>query len=60
MLARPARLRCVGKEYGLLEIRCAVLESAGYHATSATVAEAVNLVRTEQFDLVIISAFLSQ
>jgi hypothetical protein len=34
----------------------AVLESAGYDAKSATVAEAEVLLRTEKFDLVIVSA----
>ena len=58
MPSRPARLLCVGKELDLLQIRCAVLESAGYDAKSATVAEAMKLLRTEEFDLIIISAFL--
>jgi hypothetical protein len=37
-----------------------VLSRYGYDATSATVAEAENLLRTKGFDLVIVSAFLSQ
>jgi hypothetical protein len=60
MPARPARLLCVGKEVNLLQIRCAVLKSDGYDAESTTLAEAEILLRTEQFDLVIVSAFLSQ
>jgi CheY-like chemotaxis protein len=55
----PARLLCVGKEPDSLQIRCSVLESAGYDAKSATVAEAVKLLRIEEFDLIIVSAFLS-
>jgi hypothetical protein len=37
-----------------------VLSRYGYDATSATVAEAEILLRNEEFDLVIVSAFLSQ
>jgi CheY-like chemotaxis protein len=55
----PARLLCVGKVPDSLQIRCSVLESAGYDAKSATVAEAVKLLRIEEFDLIIVSAFLS-
>jgi DNA-binding response OmpR family regulator len=57
MPSRPARLLCVGKELDSLQTRCAVLSQSGYDAKSATVAEAEILVRTEQFDLVILSAF---
>ena len=60
MLSRPARLLCVGKELDFLQIRCAVLSHSGYDAKSATVAEAEILLLTEEFDLVIVSAFLSQ
>jgi hypothetical protein len=60
MPSRPARLLCVGKELDSLQTRCAVLSHSGYDAKSATVAEAEILLRTEEFDLVIISAFLSQ
>jgi CheY-like chemotaxis protein len=56
----PSRLLCVGNELDHLESRCAVLGSAGYIAKSATVAEAVKLLRTEEFDLIIISVFLSR
>jgi hypothetical protein len=56
MQSRPGRLLCVGKELDSVQIRGAVLESAAYEATSATVAEAVKFLRTEEFDLVIISA----
>jgi hypothetical protein len=55
-----ARLFCVGTELESLQIRCAVLESAGYDAQSATVADLIKLLRTEEFDLIIIAAFLSQ
>jgi CheY-like chemotaxis protein len=55
----PSRLLCVGNELDHLESRCAVLNHSGYDAKSATVAEAVKLLRTEEFNLIIISAFLS-
>jgi len=60
MPARPARLLCAGNELDHLQRRCAVLGANGYDAKSATVAEAEILLRTEEFDLVIVSAFLSQ
>jgi DNA-binding response OmpR family regulator len=60
MQSRPARLLCVGEEPDFLRTRCAVLSHSGYDAKSATVAEAEILLRTEEFDLVIVSAFLSQ
>ena len=60
MPSGTARLLCVGRELNLLDIRCAVLGRSGYDAKSATVAEAEILLRTEEFDLFIVSAFLSQ
>jgi hypothetical protein len=54
-----ARLLCVGKDPALLQTRCAVLCRHGYDSTSATVAEAEIPLRTEEFDLVVVSAFLS-
>jgi hypothetical protein len=55
----PARLLCVGMDPELLWTRCAVLGSAGYNAKSAILPEAKTLLRTEEFDLVIVSAGLS-
>jgi DNA-binding response OmpR family regulator len=60
MPARPARLLCVGKEPELLETRCAVLSHFGYDAQSTTLPEAEVLLRTSKFDLVIVSAWLSE
>jgi hypothetical protein len=60
MPSRPARLLCVGKNVDLLETRCAVLGSAGYNAKSAALPEAATLLATEEFDLVIVSAWLSE
>src|ERR1700677_4082750 len=59
MPAKPARILCVGRERYLLETRCAVLGQSGYDAQSATLVEAENLLRTEKYDLVIVSALLS-
>ncbi len=56
----PASLLCVGKDAELLRTRCAVLSQSGYDAKSATVPEAELLLNTEQFDLIIVSAFLDE
>jgi hypothetical protein len=56
----PARLLCVGNGLDHLRTRCAVLESVGYIAKPADLPEAQILLRTEQFDLVVISAWLSE
>jgi DNA-binding response OmpR family regulator len=53
------RLLCVGNEPKLLETRCAVLESAGYDAQAVTLEEAEGLMRTSEFDLAIVSAWLA-
>ncbi len=58
--SRPARLLCVGNGGDHLETRCAVLESAGYEARPAALPEAETLLRTSNFDLVIVSAWLSE
>jgi hypothetical protein len=60
MPAKPVRLLCVGRERYLLETRCAVLGQSGYDARSATLLEAAELLQTEKYDLVIVSALLSE
>jgi CheY-like chemotaxis protein len=60
MPTRPARLLCVGKNSDLLRTRCAVLSHYGYEAQSATASEAELLLRTQEFDLIIVSAFLDE
>jgi DNA-binding response OmpR family regulator len=60
MPSRPARLLCVGKEPELLQTRCAVLSRSGYDAQPVIVGEAESLLRTSEFDLVVISAWLSE
>jgi hypothetical protein len=60
MPSRPARLLCIGNELDHLETRCAVLSRSGYIAESAALQKAEALLRTEKFDLVIVSAWLSE
>ena len=59
MLGNPARILCIGQDSGLLRSRCAVLTHAGYHAQAVMFAEAESLLRTGEFDLIILSAILS-
>jgi hypothetical protein len=54
------RLLCTGNEAGLLQSRCAVLRHAGYDAQAATLSETEILLRAEKYELVIISANLSE
>jgi hypothetical protein len=54
------RLLCVGKDPALLRTRCEVLNQSGYAAQSATVPEAQILLRIEEFNLIIVSAFLDE
>jgi hypothetical protein len=53
-----ARLLCVGSDVVHLKTRCDVLVSMGYVARSVAVREAENLLQTDEFDLVIVSAWL--
>lgn len=57
---RPARLLCAGNEADLLQSRCAILRHSGYQTQAATLPEAEILLCTETYDLVIISAWLSE
>jgi DNA-binding response OmpR family regulator len=59
MLSNPPRILCIGKDSGLLRSRCAVLAHAGYDAQAAMFAEAESLLRTADFDLIILSAILT-
>jgi hypothetical protein len=56
----PARLLCVGNERDDLLNRCAILRANGYEAKAAGVTEAKNLLRTAEFDVIVLSAFLSR
>ena len=59
MLSNRARILCIGKDSGLLRSRCAVLRHAGYDAQAVMYNDAENLLRAEEFDLIILSAILS-
>jgi hypothetical protein len=59
-VAFPARLLCTGNEAELLESGCAVLRHSEYEAEADTLQEAEILLRTEKYNLVIISAWLSE
>jgi hypothetical protein len=59
MLSNPPHILCIGKDSGLLRSRCAVLEHAGYDAQAVMFAEAETLLRTTEFDLIILSAILT-
>ena len=60
MPSRPARVLCVGNGEDHLQTRCAVLGSVGYIAKRADLPEAETLLRTDEFDLVIVSAWLEE
>jgi hypothetical protein len=60
MSYRPTRLLCVGNEADLLQTRCAVLKHSGYDAQAASLTDAEILLRTGKYELVIISAGLSE
>jgi hypothetical protein len=59
MLTKPARILCIGKDFGLLRSRVAVLTNAGYDSQAAMFHEAEGILRMHDFDLIIISATLS-
>jgi hypothetical protein len=54
MPSRPLRLLCVGNGVDHLQTRCAILGSAGYKAKSAALPDAETLLRTEEFDLIML------
>jgi hypothetical protein len=59
MLSNPPHILCIGKDSGLLRSRCAVLAHAGYDAQAVMFADAETLLRTTEFDLIILSAILT-
>ena len=60
MHTSPARILCIGKDSGLLRSRCAVLAHAGYDARYVMYPEAEYLLTHEPFDLIILSAILTE
>ena len=55
-----ARILCIGKDSGLLRSRCAVLAHGGYDAQYVMYPDVERLLTREPFDLIILSAILSQ
>jgi DNA-binding response OmpR family regulator len=53
------RILCIGKDPGLLRSRVAVLGHAGYDALDVLFEDADALLSLERFDLVILSAILT-
>jgi DNA-binding response OmpR family regulator len=59
MRTSSPRILCIGKDSGLLRSRVAILEHAGYYALDVMVQDAGELLAQEQFDLIILSAILT-
>jgi hypothetical protein len=59
-MAAKKRILCVGGDPALLQTRCAVLISTGYDAQCGPYFEAERILGIDQFDLVIVSAFLTE
>ena len=60
MHTSSARILCIGKDPGLLRSRCAVLTHGGYDAQYVMFPDAERLLTREHFDLIILSAILTQ
>jgi DNA-binding response OmpR family regulator len=53
---RAAKILCVEGDVAVLESRCAVLKVSGYDSTSASPRVAEILLRSQKFDLIVISS----
>src|ERR1700730_16036124 len=51
----PAKILCVDLDLFVLESRCAVLKYSGYDAASASPQVAEILLRSQKFDLIVLS-----
>jgi DNA-binding response OmpR family regulator len=60
MKEKRPQILCVGHEPDLLELRCSILNQAGYDCRAAKVEEAEAVLKPEKVDLVIVSARVSQ
>jgi hypothetical protein len=60
MKEKRPQILCVGHEPDLLALRCSILGQAGYDCLAAKVEEAEALLRPGKFDLVIVSARVSE
>jgi hypothetical protein len=54
-----AKILCVELDVAVLETRCAVLRYAGYDAASASPQVAEMVLRSQEFDLILLSTMLS-
>ena|ERR1700761_2586568 len=54
------RILCIGKDSGVLRSRCDLLESAGFTAESFIYPDGMERLQQEQFDLILLSAILSE
>jgi hypothetical protein len=54
------RILCIGKDSGVLRSRCDLLESAGFTAESFIFPEGIARLQEEQFDLILLSAILTE
>jgi hypothetical protein len=54
-----ARIFCIGADESLLRTRCAVLARNGHEALCSLFRNAEGILRSEPFDLIVVSAFLS-
>ena|SRR5882757_7258310 len=59
MSSSEPRILCVENDPMLGETRCSVLVNSGYDAVTATLQEARSMLRSQAFDLIILSATLS-
>jgi hypothetical protein len=53
---RAAKILCVEVDMAILESRCAVLKYSGYDAASASPRLAESVLRTQKFDLIVVSS----
>jgi len=60
MKEKRPQILCVGHEPDLLELRCSILNQAGYDCRAANVEEAEAFLEPRKFDLVIVSARVSE
>jgi hypothetical protein len=53
------RILCIGADESLLRARCAVLARNRHKAVCGMFSDAEGILRSERFDLIVVSAFLS-
>jgi DNA-binding response OmpR family regulator len=51
-----AKILCIAWDSAMLDSRCAVLKASGYDASSASPEVAESLLRSQEFDLIVVSA----